>query len=224
MEDLFSEKKLLGFFLSGHPLDFYKVDVQAFGGSVKSLREKAGPPPAEKSFSRGGGPKVGIVALLTGVSFRRTKKGTLMAYVRLEENGQAIEAIMFEKQLEGIHFPETDTPVAVWGHAEMSENGQVRFTLESVRSLDELRQDRVRAMGLEFHGQKQDLSAEELSSRFAEIVKKYPGPCPVRLSVGFDDCLSTLRGTNCQVELSSELFRDVDELTNGEHTIKYALH
>lgn len=224
MEDLFSEKKLLGFFLSGHPLDFYKVDVQAFGGSVKSLKEKAGPPPAEKSFSRGGGPKVGIVALLTGVSFRRTKKGTLMAYVRLEENGQAIEAIMFEKQLEGIHFPETDTPVAVWGHAEMSENGQVRFTLESVRSLDELRQDRVRAMGLEFHGQKQDLPAEEFTSRFAEIVKKYPGPCPVRLSVGFDDCLSTLRGTNCQVELSSELFRDVDELTNGEHTIKYALH
>ena len=226
MDDLFAEKKLLGFFLSAHPFDCYRADALSFGGSVKTLKSKvlSGVVSGEKSSARGGS-RVGIVALLSGISYRRTKKGSLMAYIRLEERGVAIEGMMFAKQLEGTILPREDSPVAAWGQAEVAEGGQLRFSIESLRSLDELRQERVRALSLEIQPSAVAGGCEEEFARKLKLLfDKSPGPCPLRVAVGFDGARGILSGTDIRVELSSSFLKDIDALTTSSHRIHYSLH
>ncbi|MCB9229912.1 MAG: DNA polymerase III subunit alpha, partial [Deltaproteobacteria bacterium] len=228
--DLFSEKKLLGLFLSGHPLDFYSMDVRHFGVGVGDLRKRVMSLPAPTAASgrgtgRGGGLPFNLVALLTAVNYRRTKKGALMASLRLEERGAAVEGVMFEKQLTGVTLPEVDHPVLVRGQAEMGEDGQMRLSIASLSSLEELRQERVRAVCVTLSSSVADeISPEVFSGQLKQLFEQYQGSCPLRLKIEFPSARVALRETKIAVELSSGFFRDLDQLTSGTHQVDYALH
>jgi len=146
-EELFREKELLGVFVSAHPLDFIKEDVEAFGSKIKDFPSLlGGAHKSSEKFSRRG-TSVCVVALLSVFNKRRTKRGSLMASFRLEQGDDYVEAVAFEKTLESLKLPETNTFVWVRGSlSEGFEDGQVRYSLEDIKPLEDIRLESLKGL------------------------------------------------------------------------------
>ncbi|KAB2877978.1 DNA polymerase III subunit alpha [bacterium] len=83
-EELAKEKELLGFYASGHPLDKYRFEMDAFS----TFRIGDGVPVQEGSEIRVGG-------MIADVRQIFDKKGNPMAFVKLEGFGGTMEAVVF---------------------------------------------------------------------------------------------------------------------------------
>lgn len=144
--ELFREKDLLGVFVSAHPLDFIKEDVESFGARIKDFPSLLGGGNPSGKPSRRGTP-VCVVALLSVFNKRRTKRGSLMASFRLEQGDDYIEAVAFERTLESLKLPEPNTFVWVKGNlSEGFEEGQLRYNLEDIKPLEELRLESLKGL------------------------------------------------------------------------------
>lgn len=148
LEGLFKEKTLLGVFVSAHPLFLFREDVMAFGSLIKNF-----PTLLQRSTGNSKRPRVNlsIVALLTAFNKRRTKKGSLMASFRLEQGYTYIEAVAFEKTLEHLEIPETNTFVCAKGVVDYNfDQTMIRFTLDEFKSLEEARVEGLKKLTLNF--------------------------------------------------------------------------
>lgn len=149
LSDLLQEKKILGVYLSAHPLDLYAVDRRCFspGVSLKALiaasNENAGTEKEKDGKWKKGRKPFAIIALFGGAQLRRTKKGTMMAYIRLEEPYFACEALMFEASLKETKLPSQDEPVLAIGYVDHMPGYQPRLTVEHVLTIPEVRESRI---------------------------------------------------------------------------------
>ena len=93
------EKETTGLYLSGHPMDQYRKQVQALGApTIASILA---------DFSQEGGPvkfadnqRIAVAGVITASKTKTTKNNTLMAYVTVEDDTAAIELLCFSKTLE----------------------------------------------------------------------------------------------------------------------------
>ncbi len=173
--DLFQEKKLLGTFISEHPLKLFHFDAKAFAGSRIADFEKL----VENQRSK---VKVCVFALLTKVEFRRSKKGSLMAYLRLEQEDGAHEGIMFSSALEGVKIPEMNSLVIAEGSLDkMSDEMPLRFNIESITDVQLIRKAKLKCLNFHFTMSEHSGSEDVLSLK--RLVEKFPGETPIRFFV-----------------------------------------
>ncbi len=131
------EKEALGFYVSGHPLDRYRGDLQRYASATTSDF------PAGK---RG----VGDAAIGGIVSQYRemiTKKGDKMARFMLEDAEGTLEVIAFPKTFEKVrHVLVSDEPILCSGAVKNEGNSEApewKMLLESAAPLSELRQQKT---------------------------------------------------------------------------------
>ena len=183
VEDLFYEKKLLGVFVSGHPISFYKEDVMSLGVLIKNFPTLL----SNKESGRRGRVNLGFVALLAASNKRRTKRGSLMASFRLEQGNTYIEAVAFEKVLDTLQVPEANTFVWVKGNLENSFNdNSIRFTIEEMCPLEEKRIERVKKLTLAFDGKELSPQHDKLSTGLYQKVLENTGNCELEFVVNQD--------------------------------------
>ncbi len=84
-EKIDSERKLLGFYVSGHPLDSYKQQMK-YCSPIYSLLSDG---------MKYDGKMVSVGGIITRVKSMTTKKGAPMGYVSLEDYEGAMEAVIF---------------------------------------------------------------------------------------------------------------------------------
>ena len=82
-EKLRREKEVVGFYLSGHPLDTYRLEIDAYCTCPLDKLE------VQK------GKDVNVAGLLTGVVFRTTKSGQPMASFNIEDYDSSINLALF---------------------------------------------------------------------------------------------------------------------------------
>jgi DNA polymerase-3 subunit alpha len=146
MDTLLLEKKILGVFVTAHPMEGFEADQKAFaGGCIRDLTSGLTTDSGKGGFRRNR-KKIAFVALMSQIHENRTKKGSLMAYVKLEDQGSAIEGLMFERVLSENPLPALDTPVYAAGEMDQQMDGSQRFILEKVVPLETLRQQYVGAL------------------------------------------------------------------------------
>ena len=145
-DDLFAEKKLLGAFISAHPMEYYTSDVHAFGTTIEHLSQLAvSNPENRKNLKK----KVEIVALLSACNHRRTKKGSLMASIRLEQGPQYIESVIFERDLQVVTLPPLNTVVLATGSVDKDDSRDlVRFQIEKIEPIEQVRTAKVKKLFL----------------------------------------------------------------------------
>jgi DNA polymerase-3 subunit alpha len=131
------EKEALGFYVSGHPLDRYRGDLQRYANAATSdfLSGKRG---------------VGDAAIGGIVSQYRemiTKKGDKMARFMLEDAEGMLEVIAFPKTFEKVrHVLVSDEPILCSGTVKNEGNAEApewKMLLESAAPLSELRQQKT---------------------------------------------------------------------------------
>jgi DNA polymerase-3 subunit alpha len=128
------EKEALGFYVSGHPLDRYRGDLQRYATATTSDF------PAGKK----GVGDASIGGIVSQYREMITKKGDKMARFMLEDAEGTLEVIAFPKTFEKVrHVLVSDEPLLCTGAVKNEGNAEApewKMLLESAAPLSELRQ------------------------------------------------------------------------------------
>lgn len=219
--DLVQERKLLGVFLSGHPLDLFKSEVSLF--STHTIKE------IPNIVATQGKTEVSIVALVAEIFQRRTKTGKLMTSFKLDQGTSNIEAVMFEKDSMGVELPLSNDIILATGIIDYNfDRTMIRFNLKSVMSLDDLRQTRTKALQLELKAS--DLGSEnlakpelglihsdekalELAGEIRTILEAKPGHTPVKFVLDFNKARVDIDCQDLKVELDEALISGIRKMS-----------
>lgn len=112
-DNLKLEKEYLGIYISGHPLEDYEA-------SIRSIHAR----PIAALGQNHDQESVLVAGLLTEVRLQTTKKGDLMAYAELEDQGGSIPLLVFPRRLDEMRSALIeDMVVAVRGKFQWEEEG-----------------------------------------------------------------------------------------------------
>ncbi|NDY41899.1 DNA polymerase III subunit alpha [Dissulfurirhabdus thermomarina] len=200
LERLRAEKEALGFYISGHPLDPYAADLDrlttAHTENVAKLPD---------------GTPVSLAGVIRSRKEITTKKGDRMAFIVLEDLRGSIEVVCFpEVYVRAAELLEGDRPVWVQGtYKKEDDRGVHKVLAETVEALEEARRRRISGLTLELRGDR--LAPEDLEP-LRQVLRRHPGPYPVRLGVvlpGEGRVLVALPD-DLNVRLSPELTEDIE--------------
>lgn len=129
------EKEVLGFYLSGNPLDEYKsfisenVDMNSL--EIKELSEKTD---SELKYLN---KNISYVGIISNIKIHSTKKDDLMAFISIEDLYSSIEVIVFPKLFEEVSDIITeDRIVYVKGKLSFSESEYPKVLADSIELMD----------------------------------------------------------------------------------------
>ena len=167
-EKLVGEKEMLGFYVSGHPLNDYADKISELATHDSSKLEGL-----EK------GTEVAMCGLLTGIQRRRNKEGKPWASFVLEDLVGATDSMVFTTSYESIAgMLEEDKAVLIRGMALPEEGNPTKISVKELVPLDLVRVPLATLIGIKVPMGKNGLDrAAELQTLFA----RKPGTSGVRL-------------------------------------------
>ena len=208
MDWLLKEKKMLGTFLSTHPLDLFQNDCKRFGQiTIKDI---------PKSLDR---KEATIVCMLGSVSERLTKSGKKMAYLNLEDATGTWEAVMFEAEIPDEYPPENSLVVARVKIGKSFDGVSINVRVESIQALHDVRCEMIRKAKLAIHSVRQPdpnqlQEQQKLLRNVSRILQTYPGKTPLTIELCFDGGQVLIDGIVPQVELSDDFCQHIRGLEN----------
>lgn len=198
------EKEVVGIFISGHPLDDYKVEITSFcTGTVAMLNDPS-------AFL---GRDLLIAAVITGAEHRITKRGDAFGSLVIEDYQDAFKLNLFnESYLKFKHFMEPGTFVAIKGRIEVPRFRQYpEFVVHHIELLQELRDKRAKMLKLRFSAKQLD---QLVIDQLHELFEANPGACQLHFTVydPLDGVEVSLPSRSVKVQPSSQLFKELAKL------------
>jgi len=212
-ERLAREKEVLGFFISGHPLERFRREVELFGSrTTATLGEWS-----EHSVS--------IAAVVTAVKRQISKKtGKEYARLVLEDFHGTAEAIVFPEawaRLNQVVLP--DQALLLTGGYSTRDRGEDRapFVVEAARPLEDLKSSGE--VGLSLRWGAPTAPGADAVKAAAALCSAHPGPVPVYIewSDGNGEAVR-LRAKRMRVAAGDELVRALRDLLGSDavHYVK----
>ena len=168
-EKLAGEKELLGFWVTGHPLDRYADKVAELATHDSS---KPGRP--------GKGVEVKLCGVLTGITRKRNKEGKPWAAMTLEDRSGSVEALVFATSYERL-APQVmeDQAVLMRGLVLPEENAAPKISVQDIVALDNARVDLPSVISIRVWLGRN--GATDRAQALEELFRRKPGPTQVRL-------------------------------------------
>lgn len=167
------EKESLGFFISGHPLDFYSEQIRsvctADTQSVKDKRE---------------GAEVVLCGLFSIIKEITTKRGERMAFLNLEDRQGTIEVVAFAEpftQARGLIAG--DEPLALWARVQHDEKS-TKLIANRILSMQEAGLQAVDSVHITLDAARMDRDA---FGRLRHLLMTHPGECRAVLHLAVKD-------------------------------------
>ena len=162
------EKELLGLYLTAHPLDDHREDLQLYCLPLRSLNDLR----EGKSAIVGGRIK----------KIRRidTRRGDQMAFVALEDGDVEIEATAFPRVLEAAGGLIEEDSLVGMSLSAGTRNGELNFVIEEVYPLSDVSRHAALSVTLRLDGSR--ICQQELDGVLA-VLGAHPGEAPVRIEV-----------------------------------------
>ena len=136
-----NEKEVLGFFVSGHPMDKYREKLRNM--KVVDTATAIEMKPEPQQFRRGGPEpnEIQIAGVITGLKVAKSKKsGELYAQASLEDTVGKIELIVFPQSYEKLAEKlKIDVPVLVRGSLRGEEDSAPKLALSSIQALEDVK-------------------------------------------------------------------------------------
>ncbi len=188
LEKLRYEKEVVGFYISGHPLNLYKLEMAHFCTPLSQLENR-----------RNSG-DFGIGGILSEVTLRQSKTGKSFALFNLEDYETTAKLAMFgEAYLKNAHMLRVGEFVYIRGEMRERYNqpGQFEFTPKEIIPLADVLDRYCKAVNLSIAAE--DLS-EETAMGMAELAAQHVGNCQLKVAV-------VAREENLQLEMFSRKFK-----------------
>jgi len=205
---LANEKALLGFYLSGHPLDRYKTEIEKFAdfttANIKGARD---------------GQDARMVGLITAVKLTTTKKtNERMAIVGLEDNDGEMELVIFPSSYtQTASYLKENTVVVVKGKVSFRD-GFPKMVVTEMAGIDEV-YDMVKSVQVDLSN-----TGQQGLERIKEKLMRFPGKVPVFLQMNADNYkkVQILVGEDLYVTPSEVLVEEIKVLV-GENNFSLTL-
>ena len=172
-ELLAGEKKAIGFYVTGHPLNNYTevLDRLKCVSFSELCRLESG------TTTQFGG-------IVTGLQVKTTKKGDRFALMRLEDQEGGIRCIVWPDVFNKFHsLLQDDVAVIVYGRLESSDEGTVSLICNELIKIDEVVQKKARAMLIRLP---QGVSSEADLESMWQILRGHPGECEVQIEMNLE--------------------------------------
>ena len=168
-ERLTGEKEMLGFYVTGHPLDDHERALGFFSefrlGSVPEGRR---------------GQSVRVAGILSGLATQKTRRGGLMARGRLEDASGSIPVVFFPSAYDELaSVLRTSDPLLVRGVLQI-ENERAELHVNEVMRLEEAWQGCTRELYMRVGA---DLVTPERLRALRRVLDMAPGSVPVSLDL-----------------------------------------
>ncbi|HVS22075.1 MAG TPA: OB-fold nucleic acid binding domain-containing protein, partial [Pyrinomonadaceae bacterium] len=179
-EVLAAEKKALGFYITGHPLDAHSETISKLG-AVTSV----------ELGSHESGSRATVAGLVTDLQLRTTKKGDRFAIFRLEDHAGAVKCVLWPEPFNR-HGAVTnnDATVLVTGRAEISDDGAITVIVERVVELDQAIQQKARELVVRLPAA---ADAAKLSDAIRKLIEPSKGDCDVFIELITEGMLVRVR-------------------------------
>jgi len=130
---LASEKEILGFFITGHPLDRYRDKLQ-------DLRALSTAELAAMKSSTGKDESLCTAGIITNLRVLKSKKGDFYAQAALEDLAGSIEMLVFPEAYRKLQDKvKMEVPVLVRGGVRIEEGANPKLTVNDISSLEDVK-------------------------------------------------------------------------------------
>lgn len=171
------EKESIGYYLTGHPLDDYKLTIKHFTNANTKIISNT------DNYEKISGQELIFAGCISNVSNRKTRTGKDFAIITIEDyEGNCEISVFGNKYKEMQNFFEVGLFVYCKGVVQQGwdENKTYRFDLTSIQLLDEILKEKTKRITIEV-----PLKAitPEFTGKMESILKKCKGKTPLRMVV-----------------------------------------
>ena len=178
------EKEMTGVYVSGHPLDEYRKELEALEINTAWVAELKERPDAGIDED---GRQVVMGGILTALRPKATKKGAMMGFITLEDLTGQIECLLFPRIFERYSkLLELDMPVLLTGHLSVREEEDTKLLVDMVEPLVQLPPpeepmsdiERAKRSPVKLYLRMQRSQMDEVK----EVLQRQPGKVPVYMN------------------------------------------
>ncbi len=201
LQKLNREREVIGFYLSGHPLDPYKPVMRRFTkGDLSTLDDYKNQ-------------EVKLAGIVTQATERISRNGTRFGVFTLEDYQTSLTFSLFREQYANLaKLLEVNHAVLIQGRYEPSYRDPDNFELRvrAVRLLEDVMEEDMKEISLQVGIQ--DITPE-FNQQLLEVLDRFPGKTPIALKVHNGDQTPPIRLVcDKQVKPLAELFTALDAL------------
>ncbi len=209
LQALAQEKAVTGFYLSGHPLDEFRMDLDLFcSHSLKELTE----------LQALNGKTVQFAGILTDVQHRLSRNGKNFGILTLEDFQGSTELALFgDDYLKFKHFMETGAFLYCTAQVRprFRDSEQLELKVQQIELLQDIRNRKLKALRLRM--QLNDVKEQSIDQLKA-LLDQFPGDIPLQLQVvDWEGQMATqLKSQQGGVEPTNALFKALEAMPEFE--------
>lgn len=201
VENLSAEKESLGFYLSGHPLEQFKYEVESLttssSSNLDSLKE---------------GAPVVLAGVVVGKRVIRDRRGNHMAFVKIADFEGEVEAVFFSDIYDKIKSQLADE-IPLLLRARKS-GGNAKVIADKAILLQDAKEKLINGITINIDSSK---ACGDTLRRLKQLLVLHPGDLPVTFSVSGKDVAGvTLRSKSLNVSLSHDLLDSIEGILGGK--------
>ena len=174
MEMLSQEKEVTGMYISGHPLDNFKIHIKSYCNiSIGDLKNLQALKNKELTFA----------GIITGAAHKYTRTGNPYGSFQIEDYSDSHQLFLFsEDYLKHKHFLEPQNAVMIKARVQPARRnpGQIEIKIKSMSLLSEVAETSNADLMLQIPVSDID---EEMVKRLKELSKKFKGRSRLKISV-----------------------------------------
>jgi DNA polymerase-3 subunit alpha len=202
-QKLASEKEMLGFYVTGHPLDAWMSKVRELATHTSENLE---------GLERG--VDVTLCGILTGLQRKRNKEGKPWASFQLEDHFGAIECMAFTTQYERLlNMLSEDKAVMIRGSALPEEGAATRVSVQDIIPIEVARVPLPSLIAIKI---RLSQNGHERAEALSRLFDRKPGTAEVRLRLERPRDFSIILDVTARVRPDKEFRAEVERICGPE--------
>ncbi len=182
-ERLANEKEVLGFFVSGHPLDKYAKKLRSLPGVI-TVAEALDRKPPERRWGATGdaAEEIQVAGIMHGLRVQKTKRDQkLYAQAALEDATGKIDLIAFPRDYERLAGQlRMEAPVLIRGVLSGDEESAPKIAVSAIQALEDVQVKLPAGVRIRIN---LDRATEEMLAGLKSAAEAAPGPAKVMLQL-----------------------------------------
>jgi DNA polymerase-3 subunit alpha len=212
-EKLLGEKEMLGFYVTGHPLDQYDDKIRELAthdsGNLEGLAKSV---------------EVALCGVITGVQKKRNREGKPWAAMMLEDRTGAVEALLFTTNYERLtSMLAEDQAVLVRALVLPEENAAPKISVQDIVPLEVARVPLPSLISIRVWIGRKNGSATngngdstDRAAALSELFQRKPGDTQVRLRLESPRDFTVILDVQAKVRPDREFRAEIERLCGGE--------
>jgi DNA polymerase-3 subunit alpha len=218
------ERELMGFYITGHPLESYSAEARAFATAElgKLEDEEAGNGIGSSNGHQNGfhrGPSHQLFGIITDVQHRTTKSGKPIAFATIEDFTGQGEVVCFSNVYDKVqNYLRVDDVVMVNGEVEI-RGGSVKIIGRDVLPMWKVREQLVKAIVVRVHTERVD---ETIIDKLRLLCEENRGNCKLFFDLDAPDLPlgpQRIRSRKFVVDPTPELMAGMTRLFGKDNVI-----